>query len=81
MAFTAALLITLGLLFSYMGERFERSAHPPPGKLPERKPPTRDTIGKVTYDPVADEVLRRMNERRRKSNIDNGMRRRKEDRS
>lgn len=39
----------------------------------------RETVGKVTYDPLADEQLRRLNERRRKPNIDTGQRRRRTD--
>jgi len=43
--------------------------------------PRDEAVGKVTYDPIADEQVRRVQDRRRKPNIDNGMRRRKEDRS
>jgi hypothetical protein len=45
----------------------------------DRKPRD-ETVGKVTYDSIADEQVRRLQERRRKPNIDNGQRRRATDR-
>ena len=80
MMFTAAILITIGLLFRYMDERFEASAHRSPAPAALEKPKaTRDTVGKVTYDPIADGVLVRVNERRRQQIPDSGLRRRSTD--
>lgn len=37
------------------------------------------TVPKVTYDPIADATLHKLQERRRSSNVDNGQRRRRDD--
>lgn len=41
---------------------------------------SRETIGKVTYDPIADAQLKRLQERRRKVVPNSGQRRRRTDR-
>jgi hypothetical protein len=77
MTLTAALLIMLGLLFAFMRERFEASAHPSPGKLPERRDPLPPKV--MNYDTIAAQQLHRIEERRRRAIPDSGMRRRKSD--
>ena len=75
-----------------MERAFERSIHPfdPLDKITDWRLPLdrgrdrRGTIGKdVTprdYDPIAREQIKRLHERRRKPNADNGVRRRRSDR-
>lgn len=76
--YTATFLIACGLLFGWMRERFEASAHPSPGKLP----PTRNANEpppKAVYDVLAEHQLQRLEERRRRIAPDTGERRRKTD--
>lgn len=86
--------IGAGLLFAIlvvMQRAFDRYANVPPGRIVDFRPQMdrqrerehKDTIGKdvTPYDAVAREHLKRLDERRRMTSVDNGMRRRRTDRS